>query len=48
VLVSLPVDFNGPIAALWSESNGNTAVAVSQNLESGKYEAYRLTLACGQ
>jgi hypothetical protein len=48
VLVSLPVDFNGPITALWSESNGNTAVAVSQNLESGKYEAYRLTLACGQ
>jgi hypothetical protein len=48
VLVSLPLEFNGAITALWAESSGNTAVAVSHNSESGKYEAYRLTIACGQ
>ncbi|HKD01068.1 MAG TPA: hypothetical protein VKB77_01505 [Terriglobales bacterium] len=48
VLVSVPLEFPGPVTALWPESNGNTAVAVSENLETRKYEAYRLTLACGQ
>ena len=48
VSVSQPVDFNGIITALWAESNGNTAVAVSRNSETGKYEAYRLSIACGQ
>lgn len=48
VLVSPALEFNGTITALWAESNGNTAVAVSRNSETGKYEAYRLTIACGQ
>jgi hypothetical protein len=48
VLVSQSVDFNGMITALWSESNGNTAVGVLRNSETGKYEAYRLNIACSQ
>ena len=48
VLVSQQVDFNGPIIALWSESSGNTAVAVSRSSETGKYEAYRLSITCTQ
>lgn len=48
VLVSQPLEFGGSITALWAESNGNTAVAISHNSETGKYEAYRLTVACGQ
>jgi len=48
ILVSQALDFSGSIAALWTESNGNTAVAVAQNSETGKYEAYRLTVACSQ
>jgi hypothetical protein len=48
VLVSQPLEFGGQITALWSESNGNTAVAVSRNSETGKYEAYRLSIACSQ
>jgi hypothetical protein len=48
VLVSQALDFSGSITAMWAESNGNTAVAVSRNGETGKYEAYRLTIACGQ
>jgi hypothetical protein len=48
VLASQPLEFGGSISAMWAESNGNTAVAVSRNGETGKYEAYRLTIACGQ
>ncbi len=48
VLVSQALEFGGTITALWAESNGNTAVAVSRNSETGRYEAYRLTMACGR
>jgi len=48
VLMSTPLEFSGAITALWTESNGNTAVAISHNSESGKYEAYRLTVTCSQ
>jgi hypothetical protein len=48
VLVSQPVDFNGNITSLWTEASGSTAVVVARNLETGKYEALRLTITCGQ
>ena len=48
VAVSQPVDFAGNITALWAESTGGGAVAVSHNLETGRYEAFRLTITCGQ
>lgn len=48
VAVSAPVDFPGVISALWTESRGDTAVAVVRNRETGSYEAYRLDLACSQ
>ncbi len=48
VPVGQPVDFNGGITVLWAESAGSTAIAVSSNSETGKYEAYRLAIACGQ
>ncbi len=48
VAASLPIEFNGRITALWTEPDGNGAVAVMQNSESGSYEAYRLTITCGQ
>jgi hypothetical protein len=46
--VSPPLAFDGPITALWEEMNGSDAIAISQNLETGAYEAYRLTITCGQ
>jgi hypothetical protein len=46
--VSQPLDFNGSITALWTESDGSGAMVVSHNSESGKYDAYRLTFTCGQ
>lgn len=48
VLVSQALEFNGSITSMWAESSANTAVAVSRNAETGKYEAYRLTIACSQ
>ncbi|HLK34637.1 MAG TPA: hypothetical protein VKT29_16195 [Terriglobales bacterium] len=40
------LEFGGPITALWSKEDGNSAIAVERNSESGKYEAYNLAIAC--
>jgi hypothetical protein len=45
---SQPVEFNGAITALWTETNGEMAIAVSHNSATGNYEAYRLSTTCGQ
>jgi hypothetical protein len=46
--VSQPAEFTGPITALWADSDGTGAIAVSQNSETEKYETYRLSITCGQ
>jgi hypothetical protein len=33
---------------LWTEAKGDTAVAVVRNRETGKYDAFRLAVACSQ
>jgi len=48
VAVSAAVDFPGPITAMWTESRGDTAIAVARNRETESYEAFRLAVACGQ
>ena len=48
VAVSAPIDFPGPVTALWTETRGDTAIAVSRNRETGSYEAYRVAMACAQ
>lgn len=48
IAVSPEVEFDGPMTALWTESRGDTAVAINRNRESGNYEAFRLALGCGQ
>jgi len=53
--VSQSLEFGGPIVALHSlspigsadNSNAADAVAIVHNLETGRYEAYRLTITCG-
>jgi hypothetical protein len=45
VRVSDPVEFAGPVTALWARENG--ALAVIRNQTSGRYEAYSLTVDCG-
>jgi hypothetical protein len=48
VAVSPAIDFPGPITALWTESKGDSAIAVAKNREKGTYEAYRVAMACSQ
>jgi hypothetical protein len=42
--VSDPLEFAGPVTALWPAGDG--ALAVVRNLATGKYAAYNLTLNC--
>jgi len=44
VRVSDPVEFPGPVTALWE----SPARAVVRNLSTGRYEAYSLTMDCGR
>jgi hypothetical protein len=46
--VSVPADFAGPVTGLWTEASGTSAIAVSKNVGTGNYEAYRLAVACGR
>ncbi len=48
VAVSTPVEFPGPIVALWPSSREPAATAVSHNLKTDRYEAFRIVVACGQ
>jgi hypothetical protein len=48
VAVSPAVEFHGDISALWTEAKGDSAIAVSRNRETGMYEAFRLSVGCGQ
>ena len=48
VASSPPLEIQGSVTALWTESGGAGAIAVVRNSETGRYEASRLTLACGR
>lgn len=48
VAASAAADFTGKITALWTESRGDTAIAVVNDPETGSYEAFRLAVACDQ
>jgi hypothetical protein len=48
VPVSPSLELDGTVTAMWTESTGTTALAVTQNLNTGTYDAFRLSIACGQ
>jgi hypothetical protein len=43
-----PVWFPGPVTALWPASEPGMALAVSRDLKSGRYAAFRLAIACSR
>ncbi len=47
VAVSSAAEFDGQITALWPESGGTGALAIVQRKDTGWYEAYRLSITCG-
>ena len=48
VAVSSAVDFPGPVSVLWTEARGDSAIAIARDRDTGSYEAFRLSLSCGQ
>jgi hypothetical protein len=47
VEASLPVEFPGPVTALWPAESRGAALAVVRDLETGNYEAFTLSISCG-
>ncbi len=47
VAASAAVEFDGRIVALWPESSGNSAMAIARRKDTGWYEAYRVSISCG-
>jgi hypothetical protein len=47
VQVSSLVEFDGRIVALWPDTPGNNATAVVKRKGTGWYEAYRVSITCG-
>jgi len=45
--VSPPLAFDGPVTALWTTSDGDSAIAVLHT-QMGSYEAYSVSVACNQ
>lgn len=48
VAVSPTLEFSGPVISMWTDNNAANAVAIIRNLDAGRYEAYRLSISCGQ
>lgn len=48
VAVSAPMELDGAVKALWSAGDTESAVVVTWSRETGKYDAYRLQVACSQ
>jgi hypothetical protein len=48
VAVTRAVEVNGSVTALWTESDGGSAVVVTREAGTGRYEASRLSIACSQ
>ncbi len=42
-----PLEFAGPITAMWSAADGRSATVVSRNLRTGNYEAFSVSAVCG-
>jgi hypothetical protein len=48
VPVSSPIEFAGPVTELWPLADGIGAIAIARNLQTDVYEAFRLSVSCGQ
>jgi hypothetical protein len=48
VPASTPVDFAGPVTELWPLADASAAIAISRNLKTSSYEAFRISISCGQ
>jgi hypothetical protein len=47
VAVSEAIEFDGMITALWPDASGTSALVVVKREDTGRYEASRITVTCG-
>lgn len=47
VAVSSGIEFDGRVIALWPETSGNGVAAIIKRKDTGWYEAYRVSVSCG-
>jgi len=47
VAASSAAEFDGRITALWPDSSGNSVAAIVKRKDTGWYEAYRISISCG-
>jgi hypothetical protein len=47
VAVSAANEFSGRIVALWTDGSGGSATAIVKRKDTGWYEAYRVSISCG-
>lgn len=48
VQAASPLEFAGPITALWSAADSRSATVIAHNLKTGNYEAFSVSVACGR
>ncbi|MFY9753495.1 MAG: hypothetical protein WAJ92_12695 [Candidatus Acidiferrales bacterium] len=48
VAIGQPLDFPGPVLALWPSDDGNFVRVVSRNLSTGMYEASTVSIVCNR
>ncbi|HET7840663.1 MAG TPA: hypothetical protein VFM21_03615, partial [Terriglobia bacterium] len=48
VQASAPVEFRGPVTALWTAPDGTSALAVARDLSTGTYDAFSISITCGR
>jgi len=42
-----PLEFAGPVTAMWSAADGRNATVIAHNLKMGSYEAFSVSAVCG-
>jgi hypothetical protein len=48
VALSAPVDFSGPVTAMWPGADDRNVTTISRNPQTGTYDVYRLAIVCNQ
>jgi hypothetical protein len=48
VALSAPLDFSGPVTAMWTDADDRTVTTISRNAQTGNYDVYRLAIVCNQ
>jgi hypothetical protein len=48
VEIGAPLEFAGPITAMWSAADGRSATVIAHNPRTGSYEAFSVSAVCGR